>query len=502
VDPNKARIVGIVGPALAGGLVIASLSWRADVGLSWFLLVVASALVIVRALDRGRPTGLALAWAAAAVWLAGCVVWRASAWTVPIAFPASLVMVTTLPLVVHRRMTWSELGDLPALSLAWLVGGGQAAGDARRALKPVDGRANRRVLGGLVLGLPIACVAAGLLSANPQFRSASNSLLDNGSDVVSFVWWTACVAAAVLLGVLALDRLHARTFAVVRDPALLGHVTHTRTQDTRDGESPYRASETKDAVVERVPRSLAALTWAMVLGQLTLVFGLFVVANFASFFGGHDLVRSAGTSTYSQYLHAGFAEVTAATLFGVTVVMFGHRVVAAPKTRGQRQLLAALEITLLALTAVTLGSCWQRMSIYMDAYGTTHLRLFTMVWQVFALGLLVLTLVRSVVRNWRYHTAALVLWPVVVAIGAASLNADLLVARVNLQRLVDAPETATSTGLDGEYLETLSLDALPALDDPHVPPELAERLHAHWLAHASRQSPDDPRGWRGLANAL
>jgi hypothetical protein len=124
------------------------------------------------------------------------------------------------------------------------------------------------------------------------------------------------------------------------------------------------------------------------------------------------------------------------------------------------------------------------------------------VWQVFALGLLLITLVRAVARRWRTHAAWLVAWPLVVALGASALNADLVVARTNLHRLVDAPETATSTGLDADYLAGLSLDALPALDAPHVPRELAERLHTAWLWRAAHSSSTDWRGARGLGNAL
>jgi hypothetical protein len=348
------------------------------------------------------------------------------------------------------------------------------------------------VIGGVLIGLPISALAAALLSANPQFRAASDSLLSDGGDVVSFVWWSACAAACCLVGVLALDRVHPGVLAALRNPALLGRIAVRR--DARDGDSPYRATETKDAVVERVPRALAPLTWAVVLGQLVLVFGLFVVANVDSLFGGHDLVRAEGTRTYSEYLHDGFGEVTAATLLSVLVVMFGHRVVAAPTTATPRRLLAALELLLLALTALTLVSCWQRMSIYLDAYGLTHLRLFTMVWQVFALGLLAITLVRALRRTWPTHGAWLVAWPVVVALAASSLNADRMIACANLRRLVDAPPTATSTGLDTFYLERLTLDALPALDAPYIPTDVAEKLETAWLWRAEL---DRAKGWRG-----
>lgn len=499
MDSDKDRAVRLVVPAALAGLCITALGWRAELGLSWLVLVAIAVPIVWRGLDRRPPTPLAIAWGCAAIWAAGCVAWRASSWTPAIAYPTSFVLLVTLPVVAHRRLGWSELGELPSLVAGWVAGGWVGAADARRALKPIDGRANRRVLGGMLIGLPISAMAAILLSANAQFSSAADALLRNGSDVVSFVWWTVCGGAACLVGALALHRIHPGVVAAVRHPAWLGHVAITT--QTPSTESPYRAGDAK-AAVERMPRALAPLTWAMVLGQLTLVFGLFVVANFGTFFGGHDLVRAEGTRTYSEHLHDGFGAVTAATVLSVLVVMFGHSAVAASATARQRRLLAALEVLLLVLTAVTLGSCWQRMSIYLDAYGLTHLRLFTLVWQVFALGLLLITLVRATSRNWRLHGACLVTWPLVVAVGASTLNADLVIARANLQRIVDAPETATSTGLDEFYLERLSIDAEPALDADHVPRDLAERLRGQWLLRADHEHSDDWREARGLGSAL
>jgi len=193
--------------------------------------------------------------------------------------------------------------------------------------------------------------------------------------------------------------------------------------------------------------------------------------------------------------------MTTATLLGVAVVMFGHRFVAPPAKRAHLQLLSALEAGVLVLVAITLGSCWQRLSIYIDAYGTTYLRLAVLLFQAAVLGLLALGLLRSFARRWTGHGAALVLLPIVLAVVAGSMNVDLLVARTNLRRLVDAPETATSTGLDAAYLETLSVDALDALDEPHVPADLAEHLRTAWLVRAHRRSADDWRGLRGLGSA-
>jgi hypothetical protein len=347
-----------------------------------------------------------------------------------------------------------------------------------------------------LLGLPVSFVAVLLLSANLQFRAAATTIFANGSDVVGFAVFALVAAAIWLVAYLALDRSDGRVFAWVREPALLGRVV--RLGAVRTDDSPYRAIEAT-RVVDRVPRQLAPLTWLVVLAQLSAVFGLYVVANLSELFGGHELVRQSGTATYAEYLHAGFAEVTMATLLSVAVVIVGQRIVAVANNRAHSHVLAALEVVLLVLTAITLGSCWQRMSIYLDAYGTTHQRIAVVLFQVAVLGLLLLTVARAVHRTWRGWAAAVVGWGVTVLVGASTLDADLIVARLTLQRLVDAPQTATSTGLDADYLATLSSDALPALDDRHVPPELAEYLRTRWLLAADMQAEAGWRSRRGLS---
>lgn len=490
------RTVHLLGTAIVAGLVTAALLWHAPLGLSWFVLVALFVPVILRGLTR-RPTTPAVAWGFATVWLAGCVAWRASEWTFAIAWPCSALMLATLPILVRHRLGWRELGELPARTIAWLLAGPAAAGTARRRLATANVRANRRVLGGLAIGFPISMFAALLLSADPRFAAAASSILAGGDQAVSFAFFTIVASTVYLIGYLALDRMHPGVLAALRHPALLGRVAVPRV--TTIGDSPYRSADAH-AAVDMVPRTLAPLTWVVVLGQLILVFGLFVFANLGELFGGHELVRAVGTRTYAEHLHAGFAEVTTATLLAVAVVMFGHRFVAQPSVRAHARLFAALEVALLLLTAVTLASCWQRLSIYMDAYGTTYLRLAVMLVQAAVLGLLVLGVLRSLARRWWGHDAALVTLAVVLAVVAGSMNADLVVARANLQRLVDAPETATSTGLDERYLETLGVDALPALDDPHVPAELAEHLRTTWLAREYRMSENDWRGIRGLGS--
>jgi hypothetical protein len=487
--------------ALAAGVATAALLWRTPIGLSWLVFVLVFVAVCLRRLGARSPTLLATTWAAAAVALAAALCWRASAWTLAIAFPASLAMLVALPMIVHRRLSWHELDELPALCLAWLFGMPAAVPAARAGLPSVESRGSRRVLAGIAIGGPISLVATLLLSANPRFVTLVGDVFARAESAVSFALWAVCAAAVYGVGRLALGKIHCGVLERLRNPAWLGRMAVPSTPRPR-AESPYRATEGSGTVVERVERTLPPLTWAVVLGQLTLVFGLFVVANFDDLFGGHDLVRDIGTATYAQHLHAGFASVTAATVLAAAVVIFGQRVTVIPRRSRAARLLCALEVVLLALTAITLASCWQRTTIYMDAYGYTHQRIGVVLIQIVVLALLALTLVRAVLRGWRGFGIGLVALPVVTSLGAAAFDADLFVARANLHRLVETSEMATSSGLDERYLEQLSPDALPALADEHVPAELAERLEASWLERAVAQSCGDWRGWRGLGRVF
>lgn len=497
MPPESSRARSYLLPSLLAGVATTALLWRADVGLSWLVVVIVYVAGVL-GWHRETSTYLARLWGGAAIWLALCMCWRASTWTMVIAYPASIAMILTLPLLVHRRLRCRDLGDLPALALTWIGAAFPACADARRSLQPRDDRKIRRVIGGLLLGLPVSLTVGVLLSANPRFETAVADIIGSGSDIGAFASWALATTTAYLLGALALLQMNEQVFVALRHPALLGRVARTR---SGTHESPYRSTDA-DEVMDGQPRTISTLTWSLVLSQLVLVFGVFVAVNLEDFFGGHALVRGEATLTYAAHLHAGFAEVMFATSLTAGVIMFGHAVVAVPAERRHKWSLAALEIVLLSLTVLTLASCWHRNTIYMEAYGYTHARLGVMFIQLGLLGALGLTSVRALFRRWTGQAAYLVALPVVLALSAVTFNADLFVARGNLRRLIDAPQTATSTGLDVVYLSQLSADALPALEDEHVPEALALELRSVWRKRAAWLREGEWRGRRALGSAL
>jgi hypothetical protein len=258
---------------------------------------------------------------------------------------------------------------------------------------------------------------------------------------------------------------------------------------------PYRypPSQSEGAPIAPTAR-VSVVTWAMVVGQVALVFALFVAANLRHLFGGVALVRAPGGLTYATYLHAGFAQLLFATMLSVCLVLTGHALLrprgagGAPVPGGK--LLASLESALLVLTGVTLASCWQRLRIYEDAYGASHLRLGVAFVELSVLGVLAITLAKVLARRWAGHGGAVLAFAALVAVVASAFDADAYVARTNLDR------AAAGKPLDARYLASLSSDAAATLDHPYL------RAHPETAAEVTSSlcAPRDGglRAFRGL----
>jgi hypothetical protein len=248
--------------------------------------------------------------------------------------------------------------------------------------------------------------------------------------------------------------------------------------------------------VPATPRPLISpAAWAIVVGQVALVFGGFVAANLKHLFGGAAVVRTSGSETYASYLHSGFGLLLFATLLSLGLVVGGHRLLRARGCGADGRVpggaaLATVETVLLLLTGVTLASCWQRLCVYEDAYGASRLRLGVAFVELSVLGVLALTLAKVVFRRWAGYAGAVMALGAIVAVLASHFNADAYIARTNLDR------AAAGKHLDVAYLATLSRDARSALDHGFVRSDQAldERLRTRYCERPSR----DWREFRGI----
>jgi two-component system sensor histidine kinase BaeS len=478
--PERRRAVLSILGALAAGIATQSLFWGARLGANLVVfdaLYVAACLLLLR---RGRVTAGAVAAGAGAIALGFAVAWYASEWALYVAFPADVVLLVALPFLVSRRIPAARTAALPGAMLDGLRAvPGAIASAARLPRAAIDEGGRKHVAHlarGLLLGLPVAAVFVVLLSADHNFSQAVERAVAGSGSATAMIVASIATGAALLVGYV----LHTRPDA---EPAAAATSAPT----------PYRLAgdvAVPAPQVRRLPR-VKPLTWSVVLAQLVLVFAVFVATNVRSFFGGDALVHARGTPTYAQHLHAGFAQLSVATLLVVVAVVAGHRLLA--DERGGRAL-AALECALLVLAGVTLVSCFQRLLIYEDAYGCTYLRLGVGFFQLGVGGLLAITAIKAVARSWRGWASSAIALAFGLVVGAGCIDADGWVARTNVAR------AERGLPLDYEYLASLGPDAHRVLNDATVQKDWGglEMLFESWDAKRAEAREGDWRSWRGL----
>jgi hypothetical protein len=204
------------------------------------------------------------------------------------------------------------------------------------------------------------------------------------------------------------------------------------------------------------PARLRRVEWALPIGLLVALFGLFVGVQFAALFGSDDYVLRTTGLTYAQYARTGFWQLLVVTVLALGVVLLACRYAPAP-TRADRAWKRGLLAALTGCTLVIVASALSRMWLYQEAYGFTTLRLVVLTGELW-LGACFLLVLVAVLR--------LRAGPVAREMAAAGVVALLALAALDPERFVAAHnvERHAATGrLDTGYLATLSADAVPAL---------------------------------------
>jgi hypothetical protein len=218
---------------------------------------------------------------------------------------------------------------------------------------------------------------------------------------------------------------------------------------------------------------------ATVLAAVDGLFGVFVVIQFAYLFGGRETLDVVGL-TYAEYARRGFFELLAVAAIALPLVVgldwLGRR-----DTPRQRRAFQALGGAMVLLTLVILGSAMLRMMLYEDAYGYTHLRLYSHAFMIW-LAALCLLFLAALARERRQWLTFGVLVSLLVGLGGLNLlNPDRFIAEQNLRRY------EAGRSLDARHLNDLSADATPVVlraldlaaerDDATVRDALGRGLH-------------------------
>ena len=222
------------------------------------------------------------------------------------------------------------------------------------------------------------------------------------------------------------------------------------------------------------PFRLGITETTIILLSIVLLFGFFVMIQFAYFFAGEEAILEG--VTYSDYARRGFFELLAvsALVLGLMLVL-DHLTIR--KNQAQQIIFLSLSVVKVVLTLVIMVSAWQRMVLYEQAYGFTYLRVYShvfIVWVAVLLAIGLLNLFR--LKPYLFATGL-----ILVSIGYIAtmnlMNVDYYIAERNIERYMDGEE------LDMCYLRDLSVDALPVILAVHNSTEdTVLRAHlARWL---------------------
>ncbi|MFD3460206.1 DUF4153 domain-containing protein [Nocardia fluminea] len=215
---------------------------------------------------------------------------------------------------------------------------------------------------------------------------------------------------------------------------------------------PQRAADSA-----RPRRLWSRSEWMLPVGALTVLFAVFVGAQFVALFGGDDYVQRTAGLTYAEYARSGFWQLSAVSVLTLAVILAVLRWSVqdtAADRRSLRILLSAVSVLALVIVCSALGRMWT----YQQAYGFTVLRLLVTTCELWVGLVYVLVLVAIARLRWNWVSRAAIGTALGTLIALALLNPEHLVAERNIDRW------QTSGRLDADYLNGLSPDILPALD--------------------------------------
>jgi hypothetical protein len=290
------------------------------------------------------------------------------------------------------------------------------------------------ILRGLLLAVPILVVFGALLaSADPIFSGYVEELFKI-FDIENLAEYLFRGIMILILGYL-LSGVYAHALLDSGDEKLIGL------------EKPW------------LPRFLGATESSIILGSLDALFAVFVIIQFAYFFGGQSNIHLEGY-TYAEYARRGFGELVVVSFFSL-LLFLGLSAITHREKPTQRRVFSALGVGLMLLVTVILISAFRRLLLYESAYGFTRQRSYAHNFMIWLGLLLIMVVLLEVMGKQRAFALAAIAAGLGFVLSLNVLNVDGTIVRQNVQRAELGWE------LDAVYLNALSVDATPALLDAY-----------------------------------
>ncbi|WP_404868713.1 DUF4153 domain-containing protein [Kitasatospora griseola] len=240
----------------------------------------------------------------------------------------------------------------------------------------------------------------------------------------------------------------------------------------------------------RAGKERGRLEWAMPLAVMNLLFGTFVVVQLVVLIGGYGSIMRRTGMTPAAYARQGFWQLLWIAVLTLVVVALAKYW--APRSNaGDRRLVKVMLGLLCTLTLVVVGTALVRMSLYMDAFGLTRLRVNVAAVEIWLGLVFLMVLCGSVLSSRRWLPRAVVLSAALAVALFGLLRTDGLIAEQNVDRY-----RTSAARLDLAYLRGLSVDAVPVLD------QLPDDLRTCALQPIAAELADEPApSWYAMSRA-
>ena len=193
------------------------------------------------------------------------------------------------------------------------------------------------------------------------------------------------------------------------------------------------------------------------LGMLNILFVTFLFFQVSYFFGGEAYIKASGINI-AEYAREGFFQLMWVMSIVVLIVLGIMR-----RFKGEKVIIFLMGG--LILQTIVMGfSSLKKMYLYQEIKGATVLRYYVEWSDYFLLFILGLGLY-YVVRKYSFHALlnTIMITGLLMLAVVSSINVDAMVASHNIEKFKNNPNH-----LDKAYLETLSVDALPAIQNTDI----------------------------------
>lgn len=289
------------------------------------------------------------------------------------------------------------------------------------------------ILKGVLISIPLLLIFTFLFAyADAIFESRVNSLFE----------WLRADFLSQLVGRIFLTLF----FTWMLSMALWLMVTHSSKPANIEPDSPQF-------------KPFLGMTETMItLVSLNLLFAFFLIIQFQYFFAGEANITQAGF-TYAQYADRGFRELLmVAAIAGLVYYSLASLTQRDSKTK--KLLFSILGGLLLAQVGVVLVSAYQRIVMYINAYGLTSYRFIPQIFLFFLAAILLSLVLMELSNQFKRLALVLLAGALLFVFTLAIIDVDTAIARHNIERAVEGEK------LDYAFLaNSISTDADPYLFD-------------------------------------